>query len=140
MIAIVPLTLTDLGLAALLVLANAVVDLILRLGLGRRLLLAAVRAAVQLALLGWVLGLVFETEGPGAVLLVTLVMATVAGIEAVRRGSRRVPGVFAASVGVMLVSSFAVTSYGLLVVLDIPGPWYTRSTRSPSWVWCSATR
>ena len=61
----------------------------------------------------------------GAVLLVTLVMATVAGVEAVRRGSRRVPGVFAASIGVMLVSSFAVTSYGLLVVLDIPGPWYT---------------
>ena len=38
MIAIVQLTLTDLGLAALLVLANAAVDLILRLGLGRRLL------------------------------------------------------------------------------------------------------
>ena len=124
MIAIVELTLTDLGLAALLVLANAAVDLTLRLGLGRRLLLAAARATVQLALLGWVLGLVFRTEGPGAVVLVALVMGTVAGIEAVRRAGRRLPGIFAASVGVMLVSSLTVTAYGLLVVLDTPGPWY----------------
>jgi len=124
-IAAVDLTLTDLGLAALLVLANAAVDLALRLGLGRRLLLAAARATIQLALLGLVLGLVFDSEGPWAVLGITLVMATVAGIEAVRRGSRRVPGIFAASVAVMLVSSFAVTTYGLLVVIDTPGAWYT---------------
>ena len=124
MIAAVDLTLTDLALAALLVLANAAADLALRLGLGRRLLLAAARATVQLALLGLILGLVFETEGPWAVLGITLVMGTVAGIEAVRRGSRRVPGIFAASVGVMLVSSFAVTAYGLLVVIDTPGAWY----------------
>lgn len=124
MIGAVELTLSDLGLAALLILANAGIDLTLRLGLGRRLLLAAVRATVQLALLGMVLGLVFETEGPWAVLGVTLVMACVAGVEAVRRGSRRISGIFAASVAVMLASSFAVTAYGLLVVLDTPGAWY----------------
>lgn len=125
MIAAVELTLTDLSLAALLVLANAAVDLALRLGLGRRLLLAAARATVQLALLGLILGIVFQTEGPWAVLAVTLVMATLAGVEAVRRGTRRVPGIFAASVAVMLVSSFSVTAYGLLIVIDTPGAWYT---------------
>ncbi len=125
MIAAVELSYVDLGLAALLVLANAGVSLALRLGLGRRLLVAALRATVQLALLGLVLAWVFDTEGPGAVLSIMLVMAIIAGVEAVRRGQRRLPGIFAASIGVMLVSSFAVTLYGLIVVIDTPGAWYT---------------
>ncbi len=124
MIAAVELSLSDLGLAALLVLANAAADLALRLGLGRKLLLAAVRATVQLALLGMVLGLVFKTEGPWAVLGMALVMACVAGVEAVRRGSRRIRGLYASSIAVMLVTSFIVTAYGLLVVIDTPGAWY----------------
>jgi UDP-glucose/iron transport system permease protein len=121
----VELSLTDLGLAALLVLLNAGISLALKLGLERRLLLAAVRATVQLALLGLLLGWVFEQGGPGAVLPVMLIMASLAGVEAVRRSSRRVPGIWAAGIGVMLASSLAVTLYGLLVVLDTPGAWYT---------------
>lgn len=124
-LAAVELTLTDLGLAALLILLNAGISLALRLGLERRLLLAALRATVQLALLGLLLGWVFEQQGLGAVLPVMLVMACLAGIEAARRSSRRVPGIFVASVGVMLASSLAVTLYGLLVVIDTPGAWYT---------------
>lgn len=124
MIAAVELTNVDLGLAALLILANAAISLVLRLGLGKRLLVAALRATVQLALLGFVLGLVFRSEGPTAVLFMMLVMATIAGVEAVRRSSRRVRGAYPASIAVMLVSSFTVTLYGLIVVLDTPGAWY----------------
>ena len=52
-----------------------------------------------------------------------LFMASVAGIEAVRRTTRRVPRIYTASTLVMLASSMAVTLYGLLVVLGTD-PWY----------------
>ena len=120
--AAVELTYVDLGLAAALVLVNATVSLALRLDLGRRLLLASVRAAVQLALLGLILGWVFETETPWAVLPIMLAMALVAGVEAVRRTTRRVPGIYAASLGVMVASSMLVTFYGTFAVIDLDGP------------------
>ena len=120
----VPLGFGDLGLAALLILGIALVDLVLRLGLARRILLATLRASLQLALLGWILTRVFQAEGPLAVLAVALVMGSLAGVEAVRRSSRVVRGICASSVAVMLTSSFCVTAYGLCVVIDTPGPWY----------------
>jgi putative ABC transport system permease protein len=123
-LAAVTLTNYDLLLASTLVIAGAAVSLTLRLGLEKRLLLAALRATIQLALLGTVLGWVFRTEAPAIVIAVMTLMATVAGIESVRRGSRRVKGLYAISIGVMLVSSMAVTVFGLTAVIDQPGPWY----------------
>ena len=113
----------DLALAALLVLANAGVSLVLRLGLERRLIVACVRAALQLALLGWLLAWVFRAEGPWAVLAMTLAMALVAGIEAVRRTTRRVPGVYTTSVTVVALGSMAITVYGIALVVQ-PDPWW----------------
>ena len=124
-LAIVQLSVWDLCLAAALVLANAAVSLVLRLDLGRRLVLAAVRATLQLALLGAVLGWVFANEGAWAILAMMLFMATVAGVEAVRRTTRRVPGIYSASLAVMVVSSMLITMYGTMVVIDAPGPWYS---------------
>ncbi len=124
MIAAVALSYLDLGLASLLILLGAGLSLALRLNLERRLLLAALRATVQLALLGLVLGWVFRSGQPWAVLAVGLAMATIAGVEAVRRSVRRVPGVFRVGIGVMLVSSMFVTLYSLNVVIDAPGPWW----------------
>ena len=120
----VPLTAGDLALAAVLILVNAAVSLVLRLDLGRRLLLAALRATLQLALLGLVLGWVFSIEGPAVVLSLMVAMGLVAGVEAVRRTNRRLPGMQAASMGVMLASSMLVTVYATTVVIDVPGPWY----------------
>lgn len=113
----------DLGMAALLILANAFVSLMLGLGLGRRLLVAALRAVVQLALLGMLLDWVFSVEGPLAVIPWMIAMAIVAGWEAVRRSSRRIPGMYGASLTVMLASSMGVTYYSLAVVLGSE-PWY----------------
>ena len=124
-LAVIELSIADLCLAALLVLLIAVVSIVLELDLGRRLLVAALRATLQLALLGLLLRWIFDVEGPWAVLAMMLVMALVAGFEAVRRTSRRVPGIWAASMGVMLVSSLLVTVYGMTAVIDLPGAWYT---------------
>ena len=125
MIAVVQLSIGDLVLASLLVLASAGLSFALRVGLERRLLLAAARATIQLALLGTLLAWVFRANRLEVVLPVMLLMATIAGFEAVRRGSRRVRGLFPLSIGVTIASSMSVTYFGLALVIDQPGPWYT---------------
>jgi putative ABC transport system permease protein len=49
----IPLSNTDLALAALLVILDAVLSLVLRLKLERQILIALVRMCVQLTLVGW---------------------------------------------------------------------------------------
>jgi putative ABC transport system permease protein len=118
-LAIVELGAGQLALAAALILANAAISLRLQLGLERRLLVASLRTVVQLALLGLVLQWVFDREEPWVMLAVMLAMALVAGFEAVRRTEHRAPGVYPASLGVVLVSSMLVTFYGLLAVVRV---------------------
>jgi len=120
----IPLTAWDLALAALLILLNAGIALWLSLRLTRRILVSALRAVIQLSLLGLVLNWVFAGERPVLVLTVMVLMAAVAGYEAVRRTSHRVPGLLSLSVGVMLVSSLAVAFYATQFVVAVT-PWYS---------------
>ena len=63
MIAIaVELSLGDLALIALLLVLNAAASIALRLGLGRKLLVASTRAVVQLTVLGFILKAVFDRK------------------------------------------------------------------------------
>lgn len=121
--AVITLGAGELALVALLILLNAAVSIALQLRLERRLLLASVRALVQLTLLGLVLQWVFDASDPLVIVSLMLFMASVAGIEAVRRTTRRVPRIYQASTLVMLASSMTVTLYGLLVVIGTD-PWY----------------
>ena len=121
--ALISLGWVDLALASLLILLNAGVAIALRLGLGRRILIAVARGIIQLLLLGLVLTWVFRQEGPWAVIAMMAFMIALAGFEAVRRTTHRVPGIYVMSMGVMLVSSFVVTLYGLNVVIGTK-PWY----------------
>jgi len=124
LIAVVDLGAGQLALAAVLILLNACASLALRLGLERRLLVAAGRAVIQLLLLGVVLAWVFSTQGPWVVLAMMVGMALIAGIEAVRRTTHRVRGGFGLSMGVVLFSSLMVTLYGIGAVIRVD-PWYT---------------
>ena len=119
----IPLGPRELALAVALVLLNGGVSLALGLGLGRRILLASLRAGVQLALLGFVLHWIFDLSSWPLVLLLMLAMATLAGFESVRRTSRRVPGLGATAVAAMLTTSLAVTFYATSIVLRVE-PWY----------------
>ncbi len=123
MTAVITLTWDRLALVAALILLNAGISLRLGLGLGQRLLLAAVRTVVQLLLLGLVLAWVFSVEGPLAVLAMMTFMIVMAGYEAVRRTTLRIPGGYGAGLGVMLFSSMTVTLYGIVAVLRVD-PWY----------------
>ncbi len=120
---VLPLGPGQLALAGALILLNAAASVALQLGLERRLLLGAVRAFVQLLLLGLVLQWVFALQGPTVVLGLMVAMAVLAGVEAARRTTHRVAGLHALSMAVMLVSSFTVTFYAVLFIVDVQ-PWW----------------
>jgi putative ABC transport system permease protein len=122
-IAIIALGPLELAIAAVLVLLGAAVSLALRLGVERRLTTAAVRAVVQLTLLGLVLEWIFAAESPLVVAAMMTFMALVAGLEAVRRTTHRVRGMLPRSMAVMLGSSALVTFYGLIAVIRVERWW-----------------
>jgi UDP-glucose/iron transport system permease protein len=119
----IPIGASELALASLLILANAAASVVFRLELGRRLALSALRAGLQLALLGFVLHWIFALDRWPLVVGLMLAMGLLAGFEAVRRTTRRVAGLRAIAVGAMLVASMAVTLYATDVVLRVD-PWY----------------
>jgi putative ABC transport system permease protein len=111
------------GLAALLVLINAAISLLLHLGLGRRLLVASVRLVVQLLLVGLVLHWVFANSNSWTVLALMLVMAITAGVVAVQRMDRRFPGIWLDSIFSSWASSWFITGLALWVIVPAR-PWY----------------
>jgi len=115
----------DLALAAGLVLLLALVSWRLRLGVEWRVLVAAARSLVQLALLGLVLNVLFELQSLPWIGALTLVMLTVAGWEVMARQQRRYRGPWGMGIGTlsMFLSSFSVTLLALLLVIRVE-PWY----------------
>ncbi len=120
----VAITWAELALASSLLLANGLVSVWLRLGLGRQLLVAGARTVLQLSLLGLVLVHVFDGERLWLVLAIGLGMVVLASVEAVRRAGRGYPGVrrdaflsllLAAAVSLLFVTGF---------VLQVE-PWWT---------------
>lgn len=117
------LSTSDLVVAASLLLINILLSIILRLGMAKSILLAAVQMVVQLSLLGLVLHWVFSVRNPLIVIAMAGVMALFASIAAVRRTSRRFPGIYWHSLIVILASSFLVTGFTILEVVE-PDPWF----------------
>ena len=71
---VVELSVLDLGMAAALVVALAVLTAVWKLGVARTMLVAATRLVVQLSLVGLILKWVFEQENFLWVVLISLVM------------------------------------------------------------------
>ncbi len=115
----------DLAIAAFLVCALAGLSAALRLGIERSLLVAAVRSAIQLGLLGLVLKTLFAQVHLAWIGLLTLVMLLVAGYEVMARQKRRFRGIWGMGIGTlsMFLSSFSVTLLALHVIIRVE-PWY----------------
>ena len=115
----------DLILAASLVLLLALMSWRLRLGVERRVLIAAARSSVQLVLLGLVLKVLFEIESLPWIGALALFMLIVAGWEVTARQKRRYRGPWGMGIGTlsMFLSSFSVTLLALLVIIRVE-PWY----------------
>jgi len=122
---LISLDYADLALAALLLAVNAGISIWLQLGLARPTLVAALRMAVQLALIGLVLTVLFDLVSPLWTSLFALMMVLFAGREAMARQERRLTGFWGYGVGTaaMLAAAAVVTVFALTTQVR-PEPWY----------------
>jgi len=114
----------QLALAASLLLGHGVVSIWLRLGLGRRVAVAAVRTTVQLGLLGLVLVPVFSRQDPWLVAGIAALMVGLAAREATARSSRTHPGMWTTSLSAIALGAACSMAVALLVVLRVD-PWWS---------------
>jgi len=125
----IELTTWQLSVAVSLILISAAISAALRLGLGRRLLLAAVRTTTQLLLIGYVLNWLFAPgRGWYFVLAMMSAMTLIAGISAVRRNERRYDGIWVDSIISMWATSWLMTAIALFGIVQVQG-----AAENPSW-------
>ena len=122
---IIDLSIWELSLAGLLVIALAASTAIEKLGVTKSLLIAAARLVLQLSLIGLVLKALFAAANPWLVSLMAVVMLLVAGREVSARQQRRLRGAwgFGIGTGAMFASSFAVSLFGLAAIIRAD-PWW----------------
>ncbi len=120
-----PLEISDLIIASVLLVINGALSLYLRLELERRLAVAAIRMVVQLAAVGLILKALFAAVSPWLTAIVALAMILFAGREIVARQERRFAGWWAYGLGVgcMAMAAVAVTLFALTTQLQAD-PWY----------------
>jgi putative ABC transport system permease protein len=113
----------QLAFSAVLILINIGISVALKLGLGKRLGIAAIRMVVQLLLVGYVLEWIFTVQSPAVVLALALLMTAIAGQAAMGRTRRRFVGLFWNCFLSVLAAAALMT--GLIVggVLRVD-PWY----------------
>ncbi len=122
--AYIALTYWQVGLAALLIIVNGAISIILRLGMERTLLLASIRTVLQLLLIGLVLEWVFRIQSWYIVVAILAIMTLIAGVTAAQRNRRRFPGIWFNTIVSVWAASWLVTAYGLLVVIQNTTAWY----------------
>jgi putative ABC transport system permease protein len=115
----------DLALASLLLLGNALLSIVLNLGLVRRVLIAALRMVVQLTLVGLVLKTLFALTSPFWTGAAALAMILFAGREIIARQDRRLSGAWSYGLGTacMLLAAGIVTVFALAGPVR-PDPWF----------------
>ncbi len=118
------------GIAATLILVNAIISWRLRLGLEQRIAVAALRMTVQLSLLGLVLHQIFALASPLPVMLLAAVMTVIAGYSAVRRVNHRFDRIYPSAIFAVWTSSWLVTSVTVLLIVQ-PQPWYSAQVVIP---------
>ena len=105
----------DLALASLLLVMNGILSMVLGLGVTRQLAIAAVRMVIQLALVALVLEILFTQTSLGLTLGAGLIMALVAGYEALARQERRLKGWWAYGLG----TTALLIAGGLVILLTL---------------------
>lgn len=119
---------TDLALASLFLIVNALLSIWLRLGLARQLILTGARMVVQLLLVGLVLKWVFGSASLWLTGAVVLVMLGFAGREVFARQARPLAGVWGWSLGtgVMAAIGLIVTIFALTFAIKPDPIWSPR--------------
>ncbi|MBW2457144.1 MAG: iron export ABC transporter permease subunit FetB [Deltaproteobacteria bacterium] len=118
-----PLGPGDLLVGAGLVVVAGILSLVFGLGLEKRLAIAALRTAVQLLLVGYLLVFIFETASPLLIVAVVLLMTFAASRAAVQRPSRAYRGIYVQTFVTLLITGSATTAAVTQVVIGVE-PWY----------------
>jgi len=113
------ITYLDLLICALLMLIPYAVSRWLRLGLDRDLLVGTIRVFVQLLLVGFILEWVFAINHPLPILGILLIMTANAGVHAAKRAGLPQTRIILTAIGVIGVSSFAVSAYVFYLVVGV---------------------
>lgn len=121
----ISLSIYDVAIGSILIVANGVLSLALGLRFERTLLIATIRMVVQLTLVGFVLTTVFESASPFWTGVIAFVMIAFAGYEVSARQDRKLSGVWSYGLGAtaMTFSSALVTVLALTTQIG-PDPWY----------------
>ncbi len=122
---LITLSYWDISFAASLLVINACLSIFLQLGVHRQLIISAIRMAVQLTLIGFVLLKLFALVSPVWTGLAALVMVSFAGYEIMSRLERRFSGGwgFGLGAGPMLFAAGLVTVFTLITQIEAT-PWY----------------
>lgn len=122
----IPLSGWDILLASVFLVLNAGLSRALRLGLERKLAVAAARMVVQLLMVGLLLKTVFALASPWVTLLLALAMIGFAGFEVRARQDRRLAGLWGFSIGAgaMMAAATLVTVFALTGQIR-PDPWWS---------------
>jgi len=117
------LTAFDLTLSGVLILIAGAISIALRLGLEKRLFIAAIRAVIQLLLVGYILRIVFRIDNPLPLLLVLIIMILVASFAAVGRSSRTIKGVVGFAFFTLVLTGLVTTFSATTLIINVE-PWY----------------
>ncbi len=120
----IELTNLEVCLAAVLIVINGVVSIVLRLRLEKTLAIASVRTVVQLSLVGVVLSWVFRVDRWFVVLAIAAVMTLIAGFSAADRSKRKFPGIRLIAITSVWSCAWILTGYVLLFVFQDLPKWY----------------
>ena len=115
----------DLALGSIFIFINAGLSVALELGVHKRMLIAAARMVVQLAIMGLILSALFAVVSPFWTGLAALGMVLFAGREIAARQERPLGGLWSYGLGTacMMVGPMTVTVFALATVLR-SDPWY----------------
>jgi len=107
--------------AALLVLLQAILSLMLKLGLGRRFLVASIRAGAQLSFVGILLGGVFKSQSPWIWAAMLASMILVGSQTALSRIQARYPGLWLDCLFSIGMNSLLILLYAMVFVIRPSG-------------------
>jgi putative ABC transport system permease protein len=121
----IALTFWDLAFASGLIFLHGAISLMFRLGIGKQLIINALRMCVQLSMIGFVLRFIFAQDSIWWTAGLGLIMVLVAGREIFARQSRAFTGQW--TYGLATLSMMFAATLVLLYALNVlvkPEPWY----------------
>jgi len=119
----IDLSILQVSSAMLLLGVAGLMSVFLRLGLEGRIVWAALRMVLQLSAAGLLLKVVFELRQPVAVAALIFAMTLIAGRAAWSRSKYRYPGMFLDALIAMMLGSWTVGVFLLLIVVQAT-PWW----------------